>query len=59
MMSACRRAASALASTSLPTEALRASLPAACQRFYHKNVRIVSCLQGCKAGVCLSSASGR
>ena len=39
MMQACRRAAGALASTSLPADALRASLPAACQRLYHKNVR--------------------
>jgi hypothetical protein len=39
MMQACRRAAGALASTSLPADTLRASLPAACQRLYHKNVR--------------------
>ena len=40
MMQACRKAAGALASTSLPTaEALRGALPAAAQRLYHKNVR--------------------
>ena len=46
-MQACRKAAGALASTSLPTaEALRGALPAVAQRFYHKNVRtygLVAC----------------
>ena len=41
-MQACRKAAGALASTSLPAaEALRGALPAVAQRFYHKNVRTV------------------
>ena len=46
-MQACRKAAGALASTSLPAaEALRGALPAVAQRFYHKNVRscgLVAC----------------
>ncbi|KAK9838487.1 hypothetical protein WJX81_002559 [Elliptochloris bilobata] len=38
MMQACRKASGALASTSLPSEALHSSLLAAAQRLYHKNV---------------------
>jgi len=56
MMQACRRAAGALASTSLPADTLRASLPAACQRLYHKNVR---CPAGARAAPTRSGCAAR